>query len=142
METEEEALDILNELEQGGDFALLAAKHSTDESNKDNGGDLGWFDREMMVDEFTEVAFNIEVGEISDPVETQFGYHIIQVLGKRESQMLPEEFQAEKEQTFNTWLTEQRNERDVVIYDIWEEYVPTEPQVPQELLAALYQQQQ
>ena len=142
VETEEEALDILNELEEGGDFALLAAKHSTDESNKDSGGDLGWFDREMMVDEFSEVAFNLEVGEISDPVETQFGYHIIQLLGKRESQVEPTEFQALKEDAFQSWLTEQRNERDVVIYDIWEEFVPTEPQIPPELLSALYQQQQ
>ena len=143
VETEEEALEILNELEEGGDFALLAAKHSTDESNKDSGGDLGWFDRETMVEEFAEVAFNLEVGEISEPVETQFGYHIIQVLGKRESQVLPDEFQADKEDAFESWLTEQRNENyDVVIYEVWEEYVPTEPQVPQELLAALYQPQQ
>lgn len=143
VETEEEALEILNELEEGGDFALLAAKHSTDESNKDSGGDLGWFDMETMVDEFTEVAFNLEVGEISEPVETQFGYHIIQVLGKRESQVLPDEFQADKEDAFESWLTQQRNQReDIVIYDTWEEYVPTEPQVPQELLAAMFQPQQ
>ena len=143
VETEEEALDILNELEEGGDFALLAAKHSTDESNKDSGGDLGWFDRERMVQEFSDVAFDLEIGEISDPVETQFGYHIIQVLGKRESQVLPNEFQAEKQDAFDSWLTEQRNQRDdVVIYDIWEEYVPSDPQVPQELLSALYQPQQ
>ena len=143
VETEEEALEILGELEEGGDFALLAAKHSTDESNKDSGGDLGWFDMETMVGEFTDVAFNLEIGEISEPVETQFGYHIIQVLGKRESQVLPNEFQADKQEAFDSWLTEQRNQReDLVIYDIWEEYVPTEPQVPQELLAALYQQPQ
>lgn len=143
VETEEEALEILREIEDGEDFALLAAKHSTDESNRDSGGDLGWFDREMMVDEFSDVAFDLEVGEISDPVETEFGYHIIQVLGKRESQVLPNEFQADKQDAFETWLTEQRSQReDVVIYDVWEEYVPTEPQVPQELLAALYQPQQ
>lgn len=143
VETEEEALNILTELEEGGDFALLAAKHSTDESNKDSGGDLGWFDRERMVEEFSEVAFNLEVGEISDPVETQFGYHIIQVLGKRESRVQPTEFQANKEDAFDAWLTDQRNQReDVVIYDVWEEYVPTEPEIPQQLLSALFQPQQ
>jgi hypothetical protein len=64
-------------------------------------------------------------------------------LGKRESQVLPSEFQADKQDAFEAWLTEQRNQReDVVIYDSWEEYVPTEPQVPQELLSALYQPQQ
>jgi parvulin-like peptidyl-prolyl isomerase len=141
VETEEEALQILTELEEGGDFALLAAKHSTDESNKDSGGDLGWFDRERMVEEFSEAAFNLEIGEISDPIETSFGYHIIQVLGKRESQILPNEFEADKQEAFATWLTEIRGERDdIVIYDVWEEYVSTKPEVPQELLFALYQQ--
>ncbi len=140
VETEDEAVEILNELKEGGDFALLAAEHSTDESNKDSGGDLGWFDRETMVAEFTEAAFNLEVGEISDPVETSYGYHIIQVLGKRESQILPDEFQSDKQEAFQTWLTEMRTERqDIVIYDEWEEYVPTTPEIPQELLSAIYQ---
>jgi len=143
VETEEEALDILEELEDGGDFSLLAAKHSTDDSNKDSGGDLGWFDRKTMVEAFTEVAFNLEVGEISDPVETSFGYHIIQVLGKRESQTPPDEFQVDKQEALQSWLSDLRNSRyDIVIYDEWEEYVPTEPEVPQELLMAIFQQQQ
>jgi len=141
VETEEEALQIISELEEFGDFALLAAKHSTDESNKDSGGDLGWFDQERMVEEFSEAAFSLEIGEISDPVETSFGYHIIQVLGKRESQILPNEFEADKQEAFGNWLTEIRNERDdIVIYEVWEEYVPTKPEIPQELLMALYQQ--
>jgi len=141
IETEDEALKILSELEEGGDFAMLAAKHSTDESNKDSGGDLGWFDKERMVTEFSEAAFSLEIGEISEPVETSFGYHIIQVLGKRESQILPNEFETDKQEAFEEWLTEIRSERDdIVIYDEWEEYVPTKPEIPQELLFALYQQ--
>ena len=140
VETEEEAQTILAELQDGGDFALLAAKHSTDESNKNSGGDLGWFDRETMVAEFSEVAFDLEVGEISDPVETTFGYHIIQVLGKRESQVPPTEFESMKQDAFQDWLTEQRNDRDdIVIYDEWEEYVPTKPEIPPELISAVYQ---
>jgi len=102
---------------------------------------LGWFDQERMVEEFSEAAFSLEIGEISDPVETSFGYHIIQVLGKRESQILPNEFEADKQEAFGNWLTEIRNERDdIVIYEVWEEYVPTKPEIPQELLMALYQQ--
>jgi peptidyl-prolyl cis-trans isomerase D len=140
VETEEEAQKILSELESGQDFHKLAAEYSTDESNKDDGGDLGWFNRDTMVSEFTEVAFNLEIGEISDPVETSFGYHIIQVIGKREHQIPPEDFEQDKQEAFNNWLEQQRNARnDIVIYDEWEDYVSDDPEVPQQFLVELYQ---
>ncbi|MEA3326059.1 MAG: peptidylprolyl isomerase [Chloroflexota bacterium] len=140
VETEEEALEVLSKLDEGGDFHELAATYSTDESNSEDGGNLGWFDQNTMVKEFSDAAFNLEEGEISDPVETTFGFHIIQVLGKRESQIPSAEFEGEKQDAFNTWLSEQRDARDdIVIHDEWEEYVPTTPEIPQQLLGALYQ---
>ncbi|MDY6868309.1 MAG: peptidylprolyl isomerase, partial [Chloroflexota bacterium] len=140
VKTEEEAKEVLSKLDKGLDFHILAAEYSTDESNKENGGDLGWFNKETMVSEFTEVAFNLNVGEISDPVETSFGYHIIQVLGKREHQISPEAFQQDKQEAFNNWLDQKRNSRDdIVIYDEWENYVPDDPEVPQQFLMELYQ---
>jgi len=143
VETEAEALEILSLLEEGGDFHELAADRSIDTSNSAQGGDLGWFDDDMMVPEFSEVAFSLEVGEISEPVETSFGFHIIQVLGKRESQIPPQEFIQEKETAFSAWLSEARNARtDIIIYDEWEDFVPTTPQIPQQLLVELFQQQQ
>lgn len=140
VETEEEALNVLEQLNEGGDFHLLAAKYSTDESNKDKGGDLGWFNDSTMVEEFTEAAFRLGVGEFSDPIQTTFGYHIIQVLGKRESQITDFELQQNKQEAFDNWLSQQREaNNEIIIYDVWEEYVPTKPEVPQQLLMELYQ---
>jgi len=78
----EEAEEILKKAKNGEDFAQLAKKYSQGPS-KDRGGDLGYFTRGAMVPEFEETAFNMEVGEISDVVKTQFGYHIIKVEDKR-----------------------------------------------------------
>ncbi len=128
-------------LEEGEAFEDLAAAYSTDESNKDQGGDLGWFDRDTMVPEFTEAAFSLDEGEISDPVETTYGYHIVQVLGKRESQVLPDEFAQDKEEAFIDWLTERREEReDIVKNEEWAIYVPDTPEVPQNLITELFSQ--
>lgn len=82
------ANDILDEINNGLDFAEAAKMYSTCPS-KERGGDLGEFVRGTMVQEFEEAAFNMEVGEISKPVETQFGYHIIKVTEKKESGIVP-----------------------------------------------------
>ena len=83
VEDKELAEDILAQLKYGADFGELAAEHVTD-STASNGGDLGTFGRNMMVPEFEEAAFALEVGELSDVVETQFGYHIILVTDKNQ----------------------------------------------------------
>ncbi len=75
------AEDVLAQLRKGGDFAELAKKYS-DDPGAANGGDLGVFGRGQMVPEFEKAAFSLKVNQISDIVETQFGYHIIQVLEK------------------------------------------------------------
>jgi peptidyl-prolyl cis-trans isomerase SurA len=67
----------------GADFAELAAIHSEDTGTKEVGGDLGYFQRRMMIKEFDETAFNLEVGELSDVVKTNYGYHIIKLTGKK-----------------------------------------------------------
>jgi len=82
VETEDEAKAIEDELKKGGDFAELAKKKSKDPGSAD-GGDLGFFTKDQMVPEFANVAFSLEPGKISDPVKTQFGWHVIKVEEKR-----------------------------------------------------------
>jgi peptidyl-prolyl cis-trans isomerase C len=80
--TEDEAKAIEAELKKGADFATLAKEKSKDPGAAD-GGDLGYFTKDQMVPEFAEVAFKLDKGQISDPVHTQFGWHIIKVEDKR-----------------------------------------------------------
>jgi peptidyl-prolyl cis-trans isomerase C len=82
VETEDEAKAIEAELKKGTDFAELAKSKSKDPGASD-GGDLGFFTKDQMVPEFANVAFSLEPGKISDPVKTQFGWHIIKVEEKR-----------------------------------------------------------
>uniref|UniRef100_UPI00052FE084 peptidylprolyl isomerase n=1 Tax=Planococcus sp. CAU13 TaxID=1541197 RepID=UPI00052FE084 len=83
VEDEETAATVKAELDAGGDFAELAQEYSSDGSAAE-GGDLGWFGVGAMVPEFEEAAYALELEEISEPVSSQFGFHIIQVLEKRE----------------------------------------------------------
>jgi peptidyl-prolyl cis-trans isomerase C len=83
VETEDEAKKIAEDLKKGGDFAAIAKEKSKDPGSKENGGDLGFFTKEQMVPEFANVAFSLEKGKTSDPVKSQFGWHIIRVDDKR-----------------------------------------------------------
>lgn len=79
VDTEEKAQEVKDKLSAGEDFAELAKEYSSDPSNKDRGGDLGYVVRGQMVPEFEEAVFTLEVGKISEPVKTQYGYHIIKI---------------------------------------------------------------
>ncbi|MFK4996750.1 peptidylprolyl isomerase [Bacillus sp. N9] len=83
VEDEKTAKEVKEKLDAGEDFAKLAAEYSTDESNAENGGKLGYFGRGKMVKEFEDVAFSMKKGEISDPVKTEHGYHIIKLTDKK-----------------------------------------------------------
>jgi parvulin-like peptidyl-prolyl isomerase len=75
--------DIKKKLENGEDFAELAKKYSDDPGSKNKGGDLGFFTKGRMVPEFESAAFSLKPGELSDPVKTDFGYHLIEVQEKK-----------------------------------------------------------
>ena len=81
--TEAEAKKILEDLKKGTDFAELARQKSKDPGAAAEGGDLGWFTKDQMVPEFAETAFKLEKGQLSDPVKTQFGWHVIKLEDKR-----------------------------------------------------------
>jgi peptidyl-prolyl cis-trans isomerase C len=85
--TKEEAEAALKRVKSGEDFGKVADQISKDPSG--NGGDLGWFTKDKMVAPFADAAFKLQPGQISDPVQTQFGWHIIQVEGRRQKQFPP-----------------------------------------------------
>ena len=113
--TEPEALAIANDvkkqLDAGGDWKILAAKYSDDPGSKDQGGELGWYAKgEGLVKEFEEAAFALAVSAISEPVKTQFGYHIIQVEEKDPNRELNAYTVSQKKsEAFQKWLTDIRN---------------------------------
>ena len=83
VESKDEADDIYQQLKNGADFTQLAKEKSIDPSAKNNGGDLGFFKWGKMVPEFQEAAFQLKVGEISRPVQTKYGWHIIKLIERR-----------------------------------------------------------
>ena len=85
-EAEDKLKVVIARLKKGEDFAKVAGEVTEDPSGKANGGDLGYFSKDQMVPEFSEAAFKLEQGQISEPVKTQFGWHVIKVEDKRVKQ--------------------------------------------------------
>jgi len=85
--TEEEAKKIYDQIKKGGDFEKLAKDKSTDKGSGSNGGELGWFTKDRMVPEFAEAAFKLKKGDVSEPVKSEFGWHIIKVEDRRPVQL-------------------------------------------------------
>jgi peptidyl-prolyl cis-trans isomerase C len=83
VENEDDAKKIAARIKGGEDFAKVAAEASKDPGSKAEGGDLGWFTKERMVAPFADAAFKLNAGQVSDPIKTQFGWHVIKVEEKR-----------------------------------------------------------
>lgn len=130
VEDENTAREVLGRLEDGDEFAELASQYSLDESNKERGGDLDWFPLGLMAPEFEKTAFETKIGDISQPVQTQFGWHIIQVLGHEDRPLSPAEYEQLRQADFQDWLTQQRLFADVEMFDYWVDRVPTQPTIP------------
>ena len=101
-------------LAAGEDFAALAAELSNDTSNKDSGGDLGWFGKGIMVKEFEDAVFALPAGQTSQPVKTSFGYHIIRVDEKDSNRPLEgQALDTAKSNAYSTWLDGEKSNHHV-----------------------------
>ncbi len=116
------AISLTQRLRAGEDFAALAAQYSDDTGSGQQGGDLGFFPRGQMVSEFEDVAFSLPIGEISDPVKSQFGYHIIEVLEQQPGNP-----------NITAWLQEQKAAAQIV-RSLTSARLPNLPVVPTQLL--------
>jgi foldase protein PrsA len=125
--TESEAKAVIELLNNGSDFEKLAKQFSTDTGSGAVGGDLGWFGRGAMVPEFENAAFSQPIGEISEPVQSQFGYHIIQVLDRQELPLDASQLQQSRDNAFTEWLTTAKEEADVTTNDLWMQHIPEMP---------------
>ncbi len=100
VDNEEKAKEILAKIKAGGDFAALAKENSTDTGSKEQGGFLGYFGRGQMVPEFEKAAFTMIKGQVSEPVKTNFGWHIIKLEDRRRKP--PPSFNEVKETILNS----------------------------------------
>jgi peptidyl-prolyl cis-trans isomerase D len=123
------AESVIQRLNNGEDFATLAAELSSDSGSAASGGDLGWFGKGVMDATFETAVFNLQVGQISDPILTVYGYHIIQVLGHELRPLDSSAFDTYKTTYFNTWLANLRyaNRLEITKYNLWMDIVPTDP---------------
>lgn len=127
VKTKEEASAILEKLAAGESWETLAAENSLDTGNKDNSGDLGWFSKGMMVLPFEEAAFALEPGEISDPVKTDFGYHIIALDGKELRPMEGSALEEAQTAVYEAWFEDISAGYEIVKTGAADKVVVTEP---------------
>lgn len=119
----QKAEEVKQQLENGGDFAALAKEYSQDPGSAEKGGDLGCLGKGETVPEFEKAAFGAEQGEIVGPVQTEFGYHLLEVtdikpvqarsLDEVESQIRSQLSTEQQSEEFSKWLEEQKKKRDV-----------------------------
>lgn len=122
------ATELYNRATGGADFSELARTNSIDTATAPTGGELGWFTAEQMVDPFSEVAFNLQPGEISEPVQTEYGWHIIRVEERQEDRPLTDlQYQQAQERAVQEALAMIRAETDI---DSDFEVIPTPTPAP------------
>ena len=133
VETEEEAQALIGQIDEGANFAELAREHSTGPSGPD-GGSLGWFGSGMMVPEFEEAVMALESGEVSPPVQTQFGWHVVRLNETRMAEAPPlEEVRGEIAEELRQQAVEARIAEVVEQADITRAEVDVDPSILSDL---------
>jgi len=132
VKSEAEAKKIYNDIKAGKDFAELAKNNSQDPGSKNNGGSLGYFSKGQMVPEFEKATFSLKIGEVSQPVKTSFGYHVIKKTGYKPEQVMPfdqvkqnleQQVKADKQREFFTaWRDKAIKDADVKFNKGYESY--------------------
>lgn len=122
---------VINRVNNGDDFGKLATELSQDAATAAKGGDMGWQTRESLDPAVAEVAFDLETGEMSDPIQTDAGWVVIQSIGQQVKTLSEAEYQDLQTQKFYSWLDEQRETAEIEIFEeVWQEKVPTRPDIP------------
>lgn len=113
VDTEAEAKALKEKIDKGADFAELAKENSKDPGSKDDGGNLGYFGHGQMVPQFEEVVFKLKKGEVSDPVKTQFGWHLVKLEDRRVKQ--PPAFEIVKDRIMQSLLLRKAQQTAVAL---------------------------
>ncbi|MDU1316318.1 peptidylprolyl isomerase [Anaerococcus hydrogenalis] len=116
---ENTANEVKKKIDDGADFAELAKEYSKDTANSNKGGDLGYFTKDKMVKEFADKAFSMKKGEVSEPVKTSYGYHIIKVDDKKDTadSLKDDISKALNDKKYSDYLTKLFNKANVVTED-------------------------
>ena len=130
VEGEATAKTVIERLKAGESFDKVAKEVSIDTGSAVQGGDLGWFAKGAMVAEFENAAFALNIGQISDPVKSSFGYHVIQLLGRENRPVDAAAFTKLKDAKFAEWLTALKIKITIKKYDLYLTVSPSDPTIP------------
>jgi peptidyl-prolyl cis-trans isomerase D len=130
--TQEEAQDIIDALNDGESFADLARAVSTDTGSGADGGELGWKPVSDYVKPFGDAILAADIGSVVGPVESEFGFHVIQVRAKEDRDLTEDQIESAKNNAFRTWLDALKTEKEAQTqtFDTWVNNVPTDPPSP------------
>lgn len=126
VKSEDEAKEVVKRLKAGEDFAELAQELSTDPGSASSGGDLGFVSAGTFVAAIDEAVFSLPIGQVSEPIETQFGWHVVEVLKREKRELSPSDYSRQQRQAYLDWLSGAREK--VEIEDFWAaEKAPPDP---------------
>ncbi|MBA2126024.1 peptidylprolyl isomerase [Hyphomicrobium methylovorum] len=113
VETEDKAKELKAQIDKGGDFAELAKENSKDPGSKDDGGNLGYFGHGQMVPQFESIVFKMKKGEVSEPLKTQFGWHLVKLEDRRTKE--PPAFDVVKDRIIQSMLLQKAQKAAVAL---------------------------